>query len=265
MNKFKSIFSDTLLEVRARKIFYLYWLVTLVVVIVLLLMPNLTINEVDLFESGMISPEMMDQAVSRFFDGFFGFMIFLMVFGSAGLLPSFLSKGRVELTISKPINRQHLLSLKFVSIYLIMCVILAISATIIWGVISIRLGSVSWNFFLGLLLAFVQFFAVYSIVFILGVAANSGAVAIMGYFIVRVGTGLLSGREVLYEFLGDSIWKTILDGLYHILPKIGQLASNYVAVMQGMGIIDTYPVYSTVGISAVLILLAMLIFSRRDY
>jgi ABC-type transport system involved in multi-copper enzyme maturation permease subunit len=265
MSKFNAIFADSLLEIRARKIFYLYWVVTLIVVIVFLLMPNFKIDGVDLFESEMFPPELMDQAVSRFFDFFFGIMILLMVFGSAGLLPSFVAKGRVELTLSKPMDRYRLLAMKFFSVYIIMCAILAISAIIIWGVLSIRLGSSSWLFFLGLLLSFVQFFAVYSIVFLLGMASNSGAMAIMGYFIIRIVTGLLAGREAVYQFLGESIWTTILDAIYHVLPKIGELASNYVPLMQGQGIAKTYPVYSTVGISIVCLLATALIFYRRDY
>ncbi len=265
MNKFKAIFIDSLLEVRDRKIFYLYLVVTLVVVLMLVLLPNFKIDDVDLFESGIIPPEMLNEAVSRFFDQFFGFMIFLMVFGSAGLLPSFLAKGRIELTLSKPIDRYRLLLMKFASVFIIMCVILAILTTAIWLILSFRLGGLSWYFFLGLLFAFVQFFAVYSIVFLLGASTNSAAVAIMGYFIIRVATGLLAGREALYKFLGESIWKKLLDAVYHILPKIGEMADNYVPLMKGQGLSETYPVYSTLGISVALILLALLIFSRRDY
>ena len=265
MNKFKAIFIDSLLEVRDRKIFYLYLLVTLVVVLVLVLLPNFKIDDVDLFESGVIPPEMMSEAVSRFFDQFFGFMIFLMVFGSAGLLPSFLAKGRIELTLSKPIDRYRLLSMKFVSVFIIMCAILAILTSLIWLILSFRLGGISWYFLLGLLFAFVQFFAVYSIVFMLGVTTNSAAVAIMGYFILRVTTGLLAEREALYRFLGDSVWKKSLDVVYHILPKIGEMGENYVPLMKGQGLAEAYPVYSTLGISVALILITLLIFNRRDY
>jgi len=265
MNKFRAVFVDTLLEVRDRKIFYLYWIVTFVVGLVFLLMPNFTIDNVDLFKSGMISPEMVDHAVSAFFNQYFGFMIFLIVFGSAGLVPSFLSKGRIELTLSKPIDRYRLLGMKFISILVIKAMILAASAVILWIILSLRLGSLSWLFFLGLAFSILQLFAVYSLVFLFGTATNSAAVAIMGYFIIRVATGLLAGREAVYNFLGESVWKTVLDGLYHLLPKIGEMADNYMSLMQGNGLSETYPVYSTLGISVVIILVALLIFNRRDY
>jgi len=265
MTKFKAVLYDTILEVRDRKIFYLYWLVLLVTGLIFALIPNFEVEGVDLFETGMITPQMLNEAVSMFFDQFFGFMIFLLVFGSAGLVPAFLNKGRVELAISKPIDRLRLISMKFVSVFIIMCVILALVTTIIWGILSYRLGAASGYFFVGLLYACLQFLTVYALVFLLGVASHSTVVGIMGYFIIRVTTDLLAGREVIYEFLGESVWKNILDGVYHILPKYGEMSHNYGSLMRGDGFTDTYPIFSTLGISVVLFLAALLIFKRRDY
>jgi ABC-type transport system involved in multi-copper enzyme maturation permease subunit len=265
VSKFSAIVYDTLLEVRDRKIFYLYWAVTLILVLVFLLIPDFKINNVNLFDNADVGSELIRKAYAAFFDGFFGFMIFLMVFGAAGLMPSYLGKGRIELALSKPIDRYRLAIMKFAAVYLIMIALLAATTIIVYLVLSIRLGSFTGHFFLGLLLAFLQFFAVYAIVFFLGVASNSSALSIMGYFIIRVGSDLLAGREIVYRFIEGSVWRTILDGLYHILPKIGEMASNYVPLMEGQGLDKTYPVYSTVGISVVLFLAAILIFNRRDY
>lgn len=265
MSKFMAVMGDSLLEVRDRKIFYLYWAVTLVMLLVFALTPNLKVNGNDIFGSLSSSPETIMQVQSGFFDGFFGFMLFLMVFGSAGLVPSFLSKGRVELTLSKPISRYRLLSMKFLSVFIIMCGILIVSTTILWGVLSFRLGVTSGYFFYGLLFACLEFLAIYAIVFFLGAIAHSSVVAIMGYFIIRVGSDLLANREVVYRFLGDSIWKTILDTAYHILPKIGEMSDNFGSLMMGHGLVRAYPIYSTLGISLVIFLIALLVFRRRDY
>jgi ABC-type transport system involved in multi-copper enzyme maturation permease subunit len=265
MSKFMAVMGDSILEVRDRKIFYLYWAVTLVMLLVFALVPNLKVDGNDLFGSMASSPETIMQVQSAFFGGYFGFMLFLMVFGSAALVPSFLNKGRVELTLSKPISRYRLLSMKFLSVFIIMCGILIVSCTILWGVLSFRLGVTSGYFFYGLLYACLEFLAIYAIVFFLGAVAQSTVVAIMGYFIIRVGSDLLANREVVYQFLGDSIWKTILDTAYHILPKIGEMSDNFGSLMKGSGFVHTYPIYSTLGISLVIFLISLLIFRHRDY
>jgi ABC-type transport system involved in multi-copper enzyme maturation permease subunit len=266
MNKFAAILYDSFLEIKDRKIFYFYWLVAGVIVIVFALLPSLNVNGRDILEGDILSPELLNGFIARFFDGFLGFAILLLVFGSAGLVPSFLSKGRVELVLSKPLDRWRLISLKFLAVYLVKALVLAIMATAIWLTISTRLGMFHWGFFLGLLFACLQLLVVYAIVFFLGVLTNSAAAAIMGYFIIRIGSDLLAGRKAIYPFIGEkSVWAIILDTLYHISPKIGQMSENIAPIITGKGIADFYPVWSTVLIGIVFFLAALLYFNRRDY
>jgi len=266
MNKFAAILYDSFLEIKDRKIFYFYWLVAAAVVVAFALLPSLRINGQDILESNLIDRATADALVARFFDGFLGFVIFLLVFGSAGLAPSFLSKGRVELVLSKPIDRWRLLSMKFLGVYLVKAVVLAVVAASVWLTISIRLGMFNWGFVLGMLFACLEFLIVYAIVFFFGVLTNSAAAAIMGYFIIRIGSDLLAGRKVLYQFLGEgSLWTTVLDGLYHISPKIGEMSKNLVPIMTGKGITDYYPIWSTILIAAVFFLATLLYFNRKDY
>jgi len=266
MNKFMAIFYDSFLEIKDRKIFYLYWLVAIVLVLFFGLLPgSLKFNGQSIMDSGLIEKDMVQMVVANFFSGFFGFMIFLMLFGSAGLMPSFLSKGRVELVLSKPISRPLLLINKFISVYIVMCLVLAVASGIIWLTISFKAHIFATEFFSGLLLSFVDFFIVYSIIFTAGLVANSGAVAIMVYFIIWFAGKLLVGRELLYSFLGDSIWKTILDACYHILPKFSELSANYYSLMTGQGFGDMYPIWSSLLFAVAVLLAGMFIFLKKDY
>ncbi len=265
MTKFAAILYDSFLEIKDRKIFYFYWAVGLVTVALFAFMPSLQINGKDLLKGDMLDPGMMSQLVANFFDGLFGFLIILLVFGSAGLIPSFLGKGRVELVLSKPIDRLRLLSMKFLGVYLVKAAVLVFIGTLVWITIAMRLGNLNWGFFAGLLLALLQFLAVYAIVSFLGVLTNSAAASIMGYFIIRIASDLLASRKVVYSLLGDSIWKSILDGLYHIMPKFREMSDNFVPLMTGKGITDFYPIWSTLLFSAVLFLGSLLYFNRKDY
>jgi len=266
VSKFWAIFVDSFLEIKDRKIFYIYWTVAAVVVVVFALLPSFNINGQDILRNNPLGQETMNDFTARFFAGFLGFVMFLLVFGSAGLAPSFLSKGRAELILSKPISRWRLLSMKFLAVYLAKALVLAVVSTLVWITVSIRLGAFNWDFFVGMFFACLQFLVIYAIVFFFGVFTNSTAVAIMGYFVTRIGTDMFSGRKALYPLLGeDSIWKTALDGLYHISPKIGEMSDNIAPLMTGKGIADLYPVWSTVLVAAVLFLATLLYFSRKDY
>jgi ABC-type transport system involved in multi-copper enzyme maturation permease subunit len=266
MNRFAAILYDSFLEIKDRKIFYFYWLVAGAVVLAFALLPSLRINGRDILEGDLLGREALNGFVAKFLDGFFGFVMLLLVFGSAGLAPSFLGKGRVELVLSKPIDRWRLLSMKFLAVYLVKVVVLAVVAISVWMTVSFRLGMFNWGFFPGLLFACLQFLVVYAIVFFFGILTNSAAAAIMGYFIIRIGADLLASRKVVYPFLGEgSLWKTVLDGLYHISPKIGEMSENIVPIMTGKGIADFYPVWSTILIAVVFFLATLLYFNRKDY
>ncbi|MEE9441091.1 MAG: hypothetical protein V3V99_00275 [candidate division Zixibacteria bacterium] len=265
MPKFLAILHDSFLEIKVRKIFYLYWIVALINIFIIALLPDLQINGTNIMDSDIIPPEFLNEALSHYFGRFFGFFMLLMVFGTAGLLPSFLSKGRVELALSKPINRYNLLIMKFFAVFLIQFVVLAIVSILIWLTIVIRIGTYPSGFFFGLLYAALQFLIIYSIVFFLGLWSNSAGIAIMGYFMLYFAGQLLSIREGIYAFLNNQTWENILDTAYHILAKISEISDNYVSIMSQHGRIDYYPVWSSLLFGASLLLIGMLIFKRRDY
>jgi len=160
-----------------------------------------------------------------------------MVFGSAFLLPSYLGKGRIELTLSKPISRWQLLTMKFISVYVIHMVILLLTVFLIWLTISLAIGALT----------------------------RSGALAIMGYFAVRFAANLLESREIAYQFLGETVWTSILDWMYYLFPKYGEVGDNFLSLMRGDGFVNFFSVYTTFIFSAVLYGLTLYIISRRDY
>jgi ABC-type transport system involved in multi-copper enzyme maturation permease subunit len=265
MNKFKAILLDTLLEIRSSKIIYFYGGVTALLMLVFALFPSINIDGNQFSEGGLFGSDAMKHAMAFFFNGFFGFVIFLMVFGSAWLLPSYLKKGRVELVLSKPINRYKLLSLKFLSVFILKAAILMAMSILIWIVLAIRLETFSGYFFYGLLFGCLQFLAIYTIVFAIGVIGRSGALAVMGYFAIAIFASLLSNREVVYNFLGSSVWKTIIDVIYYILPKLGEMDASYKTLMTGNGFAETFSTFTTLAFSAILFLATLLVFQKRDY
>jgi len=265
MNKFLAILYDSLLEIKSGKILYLYGIVVVFLIVLFALLPNVNFMGTDILDDDFLTPDMVAKGLGYFFDGYWGFVIFLMVFGTAWLMPSYLSKGRIELALSKPIDRLSLLSMKFVSVYLIKLAILTVMSVLVWLVISLKVGMFVWTFFYGLFFSYVIFLCIFAIVFFFGVLSRSGALSVMGYFVISFSAGMLSGREMVYGFLGDSVWKTVLDVLYTILPKFSEMDANYVALMTGEGLINGYAIWTTLAFAVVIYLVTLLVFNRRDY
>ncbi len=265
MNKFLSILYDSFLEIKASKAIYLYGVVTFFSIMIFSLIPSIEIQGRDLFGADLMASGVIGELIFNLYKGFFEFMIFLMVFGSAWLIPLYLNKGRIELALSKPINRIGLISMKFGSVFLIMIVLLTVMMSLIWLTISIRLDTFNGGFFLGLLFGWIDFLVIFMVIFSIGILTRSGAVSLIAYFIAKIVSGLLASREIIYGFLGESIWKTILDILYYILPKFGQITENYISLMKGDGLTQVFAIWTTLAFSAVLCAVALLIFRKRDF
>ncbi|MEW5923152.1 MAG: hypothetical protein AB1746_04120 [Candidatus Zixiibacteriota bacterium] len=265
MHKFNAIFFDSLLEIRSRRIIYIYAAVALFMALLFGLMPEIHVSGENLFGGDIATRSLLDNLLAHFFDGFIGFVIFLMVFGSAFLIPSYLGKGRVELVLSKPISRWKLLTLKFASIYLIHIIILLLMVIIVWLTISLRLGNFSWLVLFGSAFAFVHFLLILLLVFSVGALTRSGAIAIMAYFIFRIVSGMLEGREAIYNFLGETVWTKILDWTYYILPKFGEVGNNFVSLMKGNGFVNFFSIFTTFIFCGVIYAAALYLISRRDY
>ncbi len=265
MNKFLAILYDSFLEIRNGKILYLYGCVVLFLILLFALIPNVNFMGEDVLDGDFLTPDLVVKVHGFFFDGYWGFVMLLMVFGTAWLLPSYLGKGRVELALSKPIDRFSLLSMKFLSVYLIKLSILTVMSVPIWLILNLRLGTFVWSFFYSLFFSYVIFLCVFAIVFFFGVLSRSGALSVMGYFVISVVGSILAGREVVYGFLGDTVWKTILDTIYYILPKLGEMSENYTSLIAGDGLINGFAIWTSLVFTAVIYLLTLFIFNRRDY
>ena len=265
MNKFIAVLYDTALEIKSSKIIYFYGALTVITFLILSLAPQFKIQGQDIISEGIVSQDMMTTASGYFFKSFIEFFVLLMLFGTAWQIPGYLQKGRVELALSKPIPRPTLASMKFISVFIVMSVILILGTVPIWIILSLRLGSFGTGFFGGLLFGMFDYLVLYGLIFSIGFLTRSGAVSIIAYFGLKVIAGLLGNREIIYPYIGDSIWRLALDSLYHVLPKYSQFSDNYLSILTGWELTNFYAVWTTVVFTAALFALAVYVFNRRDF
>ncbi|MCP4703688.1 MAG: hypothetical protein GY865_03680 [candidate division Zixibacteria bacterium] len=265
MNKFKAIFIDSFWEIRAGKMLYIYSAVALFTAFLAAIIPSIEIGGQDILNSEMIGKGVIGGMSGMFFEQLIGFMIFLIYLGTAWLIPAFLKKGRIELSLSKPISRVNFLTMKFTALYLISILILTAVSVTIWLVLSFRLDNFDNGIFSSLLAGYVEFFIIFSIIFAFGVIIRSGAFALMSYFLIKIVSGLLASREMVYNFVEEGILTYILDTLYHILPKFQDMSESLMMFIANDHQINYYPIWSTLLFAIFLIGITSLVFQKRDY
>lgn len=265
MNKFKAILIDSFWEIRAGKMLYIYAAVALFTAFIMVLIPSIEINGQSILNGEVISEGIIGGMSGMFFDQFIGFMIFLIYLGTAWLIPAFLKKGRVELSLSKPISRLNLLTQKYLSLYLISILILTIVSVFIWVALSFRLDNFDTGIFVSLTAGYIEFLVIFSIIFAFGVITRSGAFALMSYFLIKIVSGLLASREIVYGFVEEGALTYFLDTLYHTLPKFQDMNKSLMAYIADDPRIDFYPVWSTLLFALFLYGITAWVFQKRDY
>jgi len=148
-------------------------------------------------------------------------VILLGIFATAGLIPSMLEKGTVELYLSKPISRTQL----FLSRSLGACAGIAANllyfAIGIWLVFGLKVAVWHWGFLLAILMAVLVFIFYFSIVAFTALVARGSGFAIMLAFIYSFFAGALEMREVgLYRLWDNVVYHRVLDALYYCTPQL---------------------------------------------
>ena len=181
----------------------------------------------------------MPQLIRFFEAGLAGFVQFaallLAVFATAGIIPSTLEKGTIDLFLSKPVSRVELLGGRFLgSVFLVF----AITAYFIFGawlIISLKTGYWDPAFLTVILTVTVNFAIMYTVMMALGISTRSSAATIIiVFFYMYILAPILSGRETgLFAIISNESIRAFISGIYYFLPKPGEIGSLAGAAILG--------------------------------
>jgi len=167
---------------------------------------------------------------------FFGVVVFGL-FGTAGVIPDALEKGTVDIYLSKPIARWQLLAGKYLGSVAVIFLNIVYFIGAIWLVLGIKAGVWNTHFLLLALLMTYEFASLFAIVTFLGVLSRNMAIAIIGGFLYLFFiAGPLEGRQAgLYLLSTSGVYRTIVDGLYYLLPQITAMEAGAMRLVGGEG------------------------------
>src|SRR5258707_6356167 len=179
---------DTFREAFARKIFWgLFGLSTLMILFFLFLL------KIDLVEGAMATVSLFGRSTNRTTDvdrlvrGVYGGIatflytwgMFLAVFASAGLIPSVLEPGRIELLLSKPVSRTHILLGRYAGNVLVVSCNIIFLVLGIWTILGVKTGIWSPMFLISIATTIFIFAVLLAVVVLMGVLFDSAALATM--------------------------------------------------------------------------------------
>ena len=268
-----ALIRDTFREALARRIFLaLFGFSTLMLLFFLFIM------KIDVVEGALATVSLfgwegraqeVSQVVRNTYAGvsafLYGIGMFLAAFASAGLIPTIFEPGRIELLLSKPVSRAHILIGRYLGNLAVITANVIFLSVGIWVIFGYKTGIWPPEFLFAVGLTIFGFATLLTVILLVAVLSESAVLSTIATFgLMTIGT--IVAQQSLLERLLNAEWaRSVVRVLYAILPKIWDLGNINRKLVNGIAVEDWSPLWSTAGFGAVVFALAVFCFQRRNY
>ena len=265
---------DTFREAMARKIFWgLFGLTVLMLLFFVLIM------RIDVVQGATATITIFGQTNGRETDipklvrgvhgaiaGFlYTFGMFLAVFASAGLIPSVLEPGRIELILSKPVARWHILAGRFIGNVLVVLSNITLLVGGIWTIFGVKTDFWAPEFLLVIPLTVFLFSVLLSVVMLVGVLWESTAVSTMVPVVMMILSPILAQNTEVQKLLSSEWSREVWKWLYYVLPKVFDVGRMTFEMTQGNAGWHWWPIWTSAAFAIVMFGCALRVFQTRDF
>ena len=191
--------------------------------------------------------------------------MFLAVFASAGLISSVFEPGRIELLLSKPVERFHILIGRYVGNVLVIAVNVFYLVFSIWLIFGIKTGVWTRGFLWSSGLTLFMFAVLLTVVVLIGVLWESAVVATMVTFGLMIMSPILAQQRVLERLLTSEWSRNVVRVLYYSLPKVFDLGRISRALVIGDPVGDWMPVWSSALFGLAVLTTSLYAFAKKNY
>ncbi len=193
------------------------------------------------------------------------FGMLLAVLASAGLIPTIFEPGRIELLLSKPVERWHILLGRYLGNLLVVALNIFYPVLALWIIFGVKTGVWTAGFLWSSLLTLFIFAVYLSVILLIGVLWESAVVATMVTFGMMILSAILFNRSTLERLLSSEWSRNVVRFLYYLLPKVVDIGQILGRIVQGKAIESWMPVWSTALFGLTCLGAGLYVFQRRNY
>ncbi len=266
---------DTFREALARRVFWAFFFASTAILVFFMLVMRIDVVQgmvasVSIFgrtnRGGVMSADQMVQSAQA------GLSVFLYtvgmglaIFASAGLISAVFEPGRVELLLSKPVERYHLLLGRYVGNLLIVAANLFYLVVGFWLVFGLKTGVWRPHLLLAAVVTLLVFAVMLAFILLTAVLWESAAVSILATFAVCVLSLVLAAQSTFERLLSSEISRDIVRGLYYLLPKLPDNARIMMNLITNQHVDSWMPLWSTALFGIAILGTGLWVFSRRNF
>lgn len=190
--------------------------------------------------------------------------ILLSLFASSSLFSDLQTPGRIDLLLSKPISRVHVVTGHVLGVWAAIAVLTIYLMGGTWLIMSVKSGVWNPRFLLSIGIVIVMFGVMYSAVMLMGVWTQSTALALIVAYGLIFASMVLAGANQIGPLLGP-VGEPVFWGLYHGLPNFTEVTGIVTRLAKEQAVESWYPLTSSIIFGAAVYGITGYWFTQKDY
>jgi len=191
--------------------------------------------------------------------------VFLAVFATGSQVPNLQRRGTVDLYLTRPITRTHLLLGRFLGATTLVIVNLLFLCGGVFLIISLKTKVWNPRFLVAMGLILVVFLSFLGFMYLVGVLSSSTSLSIMLPYALYMVSMPLAAHDHIAAAMDSRFWANVVHGLYWVLPKTAEIGRDLTAYVLGRTTPTLTPLASTGAFGAVCLAAAVVIFNRKSF
>jgi ABC-type transport system involved in multi-copper enzyme maturation permease subunit len=264
---------DTFREASARKIIWGFFACSTVLILFFLLIVKIDVVQGAIATMTIFGKTQRAQDLTQIVRGahaaiaglLYGFGMLLAILASAGLIPTIFEPGRIELLLSKPIERWHILLGRYLGNLLVIALNIFYPVLSLWIIFGVKTGIWTAGFLWGSVLTLFMFAVYLSVILLVGVVWESAVVATMVTFGMIILSIIVYNKSTIERLLSSEWSRNMVRGLYYVLPKVVDVGQILGRIVQEKPIESWMPVWSTALFGMACLGSGLWLFERRNF
>ena len=191
--------------------------------------------------------------------------VFLAVFATGSQVPNLQRRGTVDLYMTRPISRTHLLLGRFLGAITLVTVNLIFLCGGVFVIISLKTGVWNPRFLVASGIILVVFLSFLGFMYLVGVVSSSTPLSIMLPYALYMVSMPLAAHDHIAAAMDSRFWGNVVHGLYWVFPKTAEVGRDLTAYVLGRGTPTLMPLATTAAFGAVCLAAAVVTFNRKSF
>ena len=270
----RALVRDTFREALARKLFWGFYGLSTVLILFFLFLLKIDVVEgavatISLFGRTANPDVDVTRLVLQVHASIASFLytagMFLAVFASSGLIPTVLEAGRIELLLSKPVARHHILLGRYLGNLLVVALNICYLIAGVWLIFGWKTGVWTPGFLYSMATTIFIFAVLLSVITLISVLFDSAALTVMVTFALMILSPILAQHKLMGKLLSSDWSRGLWRTLYYALPKVFDLGRMTLDLVLGRPVDSLMPIWSSALFGVFALGAGLLAFSRRDF